>query len=358
MVIGAILFSLIFLASILYYIQLYDLAIRRIASCLVFMSLFSYSIIRVQSHMVIAFKRAVILVSVYFSLIAIIGLLEITAAEPVHFEAKNLVGSQRYAFIYIIGFWLLLLNSAASARHRTLNYSFLAIITCGLFLSVSRSPIVALVGSLSIFAIVRSCLGLWRPTFGKWFRLATSCAVIACLTTLIYYHFPVTIEYYGQTLFGPLLDGRVVGAVNDPGSSEGIRVVRMNEGMEYVLHNPLTGTGYLGIWSISESGGGSAYNQLLDTFIRVGILGFLFYIYLILRLVKFLARDDSPLLWGMIGVLIYGLFNETFKESQGAFVLACLFGMCSQYLRDRRTRVVVDRWPARQVHRVTVTSDQ
>ena len=34
---------------------------------------------------------------------------------------------------------------------------------------------------------------------------------------------------------------------------------------------------------------------------------------------------------GGFGVLIYGLFHETFKLSQGAFVLAFLLGMMNQH---------------------------
>ena len=351
MVLGAILFLLIFLASILYYIQLPDLVIRRIASFLVFMSLFSYSIVRVQPHMVVAFKRAVILMSVYFSVIAIVGFLDLTAVGLVSAEAKNVVGSQRYGFIYILGFWLVLFSLTESAGHRVRSCLFLVIITCGLFLTFSRSSIVALAGSLFIYVMTRVGRAVWWPRLGTLSTLALSCAGIVFVISVVYYQFPETIKYYDEALFGPVRDGRLVEAANDPRSSEGMRIVRVAESMAYVLRNPVIGTGYLGIWSISESGAGSTHSQLLDTFIRVGVVGFMFYIYLILRLARFLARFDSPLFWGLIGILIYGLFHETFKESQGAFVLAVLFGMFSQYVRDRRRGLVFDHWPVSVVSR-------
>jgi hypothetical protein len=43
------------------------------------------------------------------------------------------------------------------------------------------------------------------------------------------------------------------------------------------------------------------------------------------------------LFWGYIGVIIYGFFHETFKESHGGFILAFLIGMLN------KTRLEQDR---------------
>jgi hypothetical protein len=39
----------------------------------------------------------------------------------------------------------------------------------------------------------------------------------------------------------------------------------------------------------------------------------------------------------VLSAAVYGLFHETFKESQGGFVYAFLIGMMAQYLRDQRS---------------------
>jgi O-antigen ligase len=99
---------------------------------------------------------------------------------------------------------------------------------------------------------------------------------------------------------------------------------------EFVLQNPLTGSGYLGSWIMIDSLSGSAHNQYLDVFFRTGIIGFCCYLWLLYRLLRFLKFNEPSLFWGFVGVLIYGLFHETFKLSQGAFILSFLLGMMVQ----------------------------
>jgi len=330
---GALLFSLIFVASTLFYIGAEVDPFRRVGSFVVFMSLFSYAMIRIQPEMVPAFKYAVILASVFFSLVSIFRFVGFLELGPVHFEAKNLVGSQRYGFIYLMAFWLTLLDPVGSRKQRLLNYAFLAIIIGGLLLTFSRSALVALAGSGLLYGFVRVLKGMHRPSVVLWSKLAMGFIGIAIAAAAAYYLFPLTIEYYSTTFLDPLLDGSLFTALSLSGSSEGIRVVRVIEGIDFVLRNPFTGTGFLGIWAFSPTGGGSAHNQLLDTFIRVGLFGFTFYMYLLLRLVACIGRIDRALFWGVISVLIYGLFHETFKESQGAFVLAFLVGIAAQHWR-------------------------
>ena len=50
---------------------------------------------------------------------------------------------------------------------------------------------------------------------------------------------------------------------------------------------------------------------------------------------SYLYKIDLGLFLGFIGVLVFGLFHETFKVSHGAFVLAFLIGMWATHLRNR-----------------------
>jgi len=111
--------------------------------------------------------------------------------------------------------------------------------------------------------------------------------------------------------------------------------------VEFVLHNPLTGSGYLGSWILFDDLSGSAHNQYLDVLFRTGIVGFFAYLWLLYRLLRFLKHNEPSLFFGVVGVLIYGLFHETFKLSQGAFILSFMLGMMVQkrvlsYERGRR----------------------
>ena len=47
----------------------------------------------------------------------------------------------------------------------------------------------------------------------------------------------------------------------------------------------------------------------------------------------YLYKNDMGLFLGYVGILVFGLFHETFKLSQGAFLFAFLVGMWAQSLR-------------------------
>ena len=104
------------------------------------------------------------------------------------------------------------------------------------------------------------------------------------------------------------------------------------------LQNPdgLTGAGYLGPWVLRDSAFGSAHSQYTDVLFRTGVIGLLLYLGILVGLMRYLWRSHEGLFWGVASVLVYGLFHETFKESQGAFVIAFLVGLMAQSSRDRR----------------------
>ncbi|MFN3665314.1 MAG: hypothetical protein ACK4S0_04090, partial [Sediminibacterium sp.] len=97
--------------------------------------------------------------------------------------------------------------------------------------------------------------------------------------------------------------------------------------LEFVAYNPFTGSGFLGIWVLFDNLSGSAHNQYLDIFFRTVILGFLAYMYLLFKILTYLYKNDRSLFWGVLSIVIYGLFHETFKLSQGAFIFSFLLGM-------------------------------
>jgi hypothetical protein len=115
-------------------------------------------------------------------------------------------------------------------------------------------------------------------------------------------------------------------------TSGGTRIYIWSNIVKFVAQNPSMGSGYLGVWILNLFGhwSGSAHNQYLDVLFRVGVIGFIIYVYLLYRIVRCLHYSYPALCWGFIGVLVYGIFHETFKESHGAFVLAFLLGAMSQ----------------------------
>jgi hypothetical protein len=333
---AAVVFGAVFVLSVVLEAEQVDFLPRRLASFVVFMTFLAFSFVRIRADDVRAFKLAVVTMSVAYSLQAIVAFLSASSAGPLHFEAKNLVGSQRYGFVYVAGLWILLLGQWTGGRAQIVRLAGLVVVTAGLGLTFSRSAFVATLGSIALFIAARAVLRVVNFKIrmpGSKAMVGLVFAVLALVVTLR--AFPLTLEYYRATLLAPVAVRSLFEAMAQSGSSEGIRVVRMQETLSHLANYPLTGTGYLGIWTISPSGGGSAHNQLLDVLLRVGIVGFVMYLVVLASLLRFLARTDSSLFWGMVAMLIYGLFHETFKESQGAFILAFLVGLMAQDWRDR-----------------------
>jgi O-antigen ligase len=108
-------------------------------------------------------------------------------------------------------------------------------------------------------------------------------------------------------------------------TSEGYRIFLIGEMFKYLSNSPFFGSGFLGVWIMFDNLAGAAHNQLLDVMFRTGVLGFLGFIYLLYRIVKYNFRlQNWAVLVSLAGILVIGFFHETFKLSQGAFVFAFL----------------------------------
>ena len=71
----------------------------------------------------------------------------------------------------------------------------------------------------------------------------------------------------------------------------------------------------------------SAHNQYGDVLFRTGFIGLFLYLYLLYKVFIHLKNNHRDLFYGYISILVYGFFHETFKMSQGAFILAFVLGM-------------------------------
>jgi O-antigen ligase len=111
-------------------------------------------------------------------------------------------------------------------------------------------------------------------------------------------------------------------------SSEGARAYLTNLILDYLAVHPWTGSNFAGLYLIYDelNGRGSAHNQYTDVFFRTGVIGFALYLWMLSRIVVFF-RHDRAILVGLVAVLIYGIFHETFKLGHGGF----LFGFLLSY---------------------------
>ena len=329
-------YVLIFFVASLYQYDLAAESTRRFASFAIFISMFSYAFITIDSDKIIAFKTAVVAISVYLSALSAYRLLELAATRIVGFEAKDLIGTQRLGFIYVIAFWLVYLDRQQKDFWGVARYPILFVLIVGLCLTFSRSSIVAILVSFLLFAVVRH--GGWLKTFnlksvGNAIVTVIGAIVIAALVFRV---FPLVFQFFGARLFGFFVDpDALFNTFADSTTSEGTRLYIASRLLDFVVRNPLTGSGYLGAWVLRDAFG-SAHGQYMDVLFRTGPIGFFLYLCILIGLMRYLWRSHEALFWGVAGVLVYGLFHETFKESQGAFIFAFLVGLMAQSWRDRR----------------------
>ena len=315
-------YFIIFFLALLYQINYLDYVNRRIISFILFMTAFSYLFIDVNDDMILSFKASIIVISLIFILRTIYTYF-IMGGSELGYLGKGAVGGQRFGFVYIMAFWIIYIYQPISVNYKILKYIGLFIILNGLLLTFSRSSIVSLVGSIVFYFYI-----VFFNT--KIFKIKTltlfgaSILILICFWYLLNNFLPYTFEYYDRSFFNFFDDqgsSRFLDQIDDPGFSEGYRIYIFKKIIDFVLSNPVTGSGFLGCWVLFDTGSCSSHNQYTDVLFRTGFFGFLIYVYILLRILKYLKKMHKDLFFGIIGVLIYGLFHETFKLSQGAFIL-------------------------------------
>lgn len=331
---GALLFF-VFLLSTAYQVDFYKYIERRSLSFLVFLFLFSLPFINFDRRLEGSFYVAIIIFSVYSSIASIGMLFELDLAADA-IQAKNDIGTQRVGYVYLYALWiavyeLLDRQYVRSKVEKVMIIAIVGVIVIGLFLTYSRASFVSLVVGFAIFLLIR---------FKSFFRLSVSGLIgftIASMFIYVFYYllviqFPTFSEFIDVRLIDPLFSGEMRNSLSESDTSEGTRIVIWNEIFKFVAENPWVGSGFLGSWVLNDQLG-SAHNQFFDVFLRVGFLGFAYYIFLTYLIGRFLYFKNQALFIGFISAAVYGMFHETYKDSQGAFIFSFLLAIYSTYLR-------------------------
>lgn len=323
---AVLLYVLVFALSIVLQVNSGNAALRQVGSFALFMSMFAFTPISIDERTISAFKNAVVIISLYLSLEAMLGFYRAGGAS-LDFEAKDIVGTQRIGFLHIMAFWICW---SLTFRNRMLGYSkylLISVVLTGIALTFSRASVVAFAATLIAFVMTARAKG---PAFRTWLTnlwvlvLGLSAGLLVVQT-----FFPIVLDFFDARLVDYGLDiNRVADSIAGADTSEGTRFYVWRNILQFVALHPLTGSGYMGVWTLDLFGGltGSAHNQYMDVLFRVGAFGFAAYAALLYWIAKRVRTIGPDLFLGYIGVLAYGLFHETFKESQGGFVLAFLLG--------------------------------
>lgn len=325
-------YALLFAAASLYYLEAIEYWPRRAMSFILFASMFAFAFVSIDERMVRTFVLAIVAVSLYFS-IKSITLFAAAGGAELHFEAKDIVGSQRFGFVLVMAFWLVYLWRPKTKAERIGYIGLIIILLSGIALTFSRASIVALVASLFLYAV---WIGRRRPSAGhsEVFKRTVLVSFSALLTIYVITAFsPVVFEFFYARLVEFALDpNALMGHLTNEATSEGTRLFIWRSILDFILTEPLWGSGYLGVWALDLFGdaSGSAHNQFFDVLFRTGVAGFAVFAFMLFRVARRLYTSHQPLFWGVISCLIYGLFHETFKESHGAFLLAFILAFAEQ----------------------------
>jgi len=304
---------------------------RRMISFILFMFMFSFLFIPINEKLVYAFKISIIVASLFVMLPFIFRMISL-GPENLGWGSKGTFGVQRYGFIYIMAFWLVLMFKSKSKFITLLKFVLLPTILTGIIILFNRSTIVSLIGSMIVYFLYKTMV--YKSTIREKITfIFLSIVTVYAIFQAISIFAPFIITFFDRQLFSVLADPDLIRTrfnFEDEHGSEGYRIFMFKTIIEYVSNHLFTGSGFLGVWILFSDLSGSTHNQYTDMLFRNGLLGFIAYLYLIIRIVNYTYRQHKDLFFGLVGVMIFGLFHETFKLSQGGFIFAFLLALSFQ----------------------------
>ena len=330
--------AVLLLASI-YQVDWIEYFDRRVISFVLYLTMFALCFVPITESHIGAFKISLLIAGLMFagqSLLLFISM----GADAQAFESKDVVGSQRYGFVFILAFWLLWYDNTL-VESKLIRVLCLLTLVMGIALTFSRASIVAFVGS-GAFAFIYSLIAVGLSP-KKWLKNFAVGAFLGALGLLaIYFVAPIIFDFFSVRLIEYIFSGSSSDALFDPETSDGTRIFIWTHILEFVMHNPLTGSGFLGVWVLNlfDRFTGSSHSQYFDALFRLGPFLFIGYIYYLFKVWQHFKKTDTGIFVGFIGILIYGFFHETFKESHGMFILAMLIGIS---LRRRASTIKVEK---------------
>ena len=270
--------------------------------------------------------------------------------------AKNFVGSNRIGFIYtFLIFYLLSIDLKRWQEILSLNKKYpllilgftrnilIFLLVAASILTFSKATLISLCSTFFVFLIMKVD---FKTLFKKivyllkkikkrrinlifWYSILLGFTyslfkekianLFADISTVIYLFFELQIFNY-------MFSSEGLGTILERGNTGGDRITLMERSFEYLLNQPILGSLYRApslIFDTSDLNLNSYHNQYLDIIVRSGmILGPLVLIFLFYLLwVAYKTNKDLNLFFPFLSIFIYGLFHETFRESQGAFIL-------------------------------------
>ncbi len=304
-----------------------EFAARAIGAFAVFLLPFLCVIVRPLPATCLALRRGVVAGATAMSASALLGFV-MAGGNDLGFSAKDLIGSQRAGFVYVAALCLCTVD-ARGRLARASPWAILSAVTlvAGTLLTFSRAAIVTLVVAVILIGVcnlksIPEDRGALRPRNsghrpGKWLL-----ALLVPLSASVAFA-PATWNFYSERI----VDRWFLAEDNDSsalaeGTSEALRLEFASTILGHVNAHPVAGSGFVGVHSLGDPEFGSAHSQFGDVLFRCGWVGLLLYLVVLAKLLAGLRKHDLGMAIALFTVAFYGLFHESFRESQGA----CLLG--------------------------------
>lgn len=293
--------------------------LRRFGSFAIFCSILTFSFVPLSGKIINYFVYSVGLVASYYSINSIMGLIKVGDLTNI-MALKGLLGDQRTAVVTIIGFSIFFYRML-KFRLGYFDILFFIISSVGVMLTFSRAAFLA--------ATFAACYAVF-VTFSR--RLLLKGMILPVIVVVfMLWSMDFLLVFYEKFLFEKVLSGDFVkNFFEHPGSSEGARLVFWENNLNYLLQNPLLGSGYLGTWILYDDLQGSSHSDYFDRALRLGIPLFTFYMYLLCRVGLYLHRHHQDFFAGYFACIVFGFFHEAFAISTGAVFLSMCLALYSQ----------------------------
>jgi O-antigen ligase len=306
---------------------------RMFFSFIFFISIFSFIFLKISDRLIKNFKLSICLFTfIYFGIkfftIFFLEGHEITFSYKsisLHLSKAN-YGSKYEGIVYLFTFWIFFFHTEKYLFGKLLKLFFFIFLILIIYLTYSKATLVTLFLSLIIFLINEFkkkpfyLFNIQKKNYIFFF------AILFFITVM-----EINGDFYKVSFkeFIKFLYNFNINNFNAEDST-GYRIQILLELYNLPLKNILFGSGYLGVNSISEGFFGSTHNQYADIFLRTGFIGLFFYLLILYRILIFLKNYDLSLYYGFFSILIYSFFLETFRLSQGAFLLSFILGIYVQ----------------------------
>jgi len=204
------LLCLIFFLGVIFQADKHDLIFRRSASFLVFMAVFTLLFVRLDALIINSFKISIVIWSVYEASFYILEYIDIVGNSQ-GFNAKGILGTQRIGFIYILGFWIAIMFEAQNKIQSVLKFTASFVIIAGLFLTYTRSSILALAFSIGVF-LLASMIDLFKDKKNlsiALFEIGSKFLYIFIIITLVAVLFRGSMHYYSSAIINYVFSNQI-----------------------------------------------------------------------------------------------------------------------------------------------------